>query len=319
MLVYLFMLVGLLLAVVVLCGHAAKAREQLCVVAIFKNESQILKEWVQHYQQEGVAHFFLIDNGSTDDYLSVLAPYIQQKVVTLRIDPKRHAQAELYNTHCLAAVKRYEWVLVCDLDEFVYARRGFRTIEEYLTVLPDEVSQVFIPWKFFGASGFDTLDKPQPDSVVQNFTGRLNYDRPAPPLLSRPNQIIKKNGRLYTIKKCIARTRNIRALEIHYCRLTTGVTIDATGSSVSPSDEYVAINERILVDSYLHLNHYVIQSLDWFTRVKMTRGDSNGFSDTLRDREYFRSFDINEKKDTELNAKKKLSGASRFGTVARSG
>jgi hypothetical protein len=275
-------------------------------VAIFKNEAHILKEWLQHYRRQGVDHFFLIDNGSTDVYLPILSPYIYQKTLTLSIDPTRNEQTALYNRYCLSTVKTFDWVLVCDLDEFVYARRGYSTITEYLTSLAASVSQVIIPWKLFGSNGFDTIDKPQPTNVVKNFTRRIDYDRAEPPPLSRPGQVIKgDDSTLYTLKKSINRTKNLKALDIHYCHLRAGTAVDATGTA-HPLAEYTKINETILAESFLHLNHYVIQSLDWFTRVKMTRGDSNGYSDTLRNREYFVSYDINEKEDTELANRKKL-------------
>ena len=41
----------------------------LSLIAIFKNESHILKEWIEHYINEGVDKFYLIDNGSTDNYI----------------------------------------------------------------------------------------------------------------------------------------------------------------------------------------------------------------------------------------------------------
>ena len=44
----------------------------LCLVAIFKNESHILKEFITHYIKQGVDHFFLIDNGSNDNYSDIL-------------------------------------------------------------------------------------------------------------------------------------------------------------------------------------------------------------------------------------------------------
>ena len=40
----------------------------LSIIAMFKNESYIIEQWIQHYLLEGVNHFYLIDNGSTDDY-----------------------------------------------------------------------------------------------------------------------------------------------------------------------------------------------------------------------------------------------------------
>lgn len=41
---------------------------KLSVLAIFKNETMIIEEWMNHYLNEGVEHFYLIDNGSSDDY-----------------------------------------------------------------------------------------------------------------------------------------------------------------------------------------------------------------------------------------------------------
>ena len=37
------------------------------VMAIMKNETDVLREWIQHYRWQGVDKIFLIDNGSTDD------------------------------------------------------------------------------------------------------------------------------------------------------------------------------------------------------------------------------------------------------------
>jgi len=39
----------------------------LCLVAIFKNESYILEEYINHYIRQGVDKIFFIDNGSDDD------------------------------------------------------------------------------------------------------------------------------------------------------------------------------------------------------------------------------------------------------------
>ena len=59
-----------------------KQQYYLSIVAIFKNESWILKEWIEHYLNQGVDHFFLIDNGSTDNYHTILQPYIDNKQVS---------------------------------------------------------------------------------------------------------------------------------------------------------------------------------------------------------------------------------------------
>ena len=43
----------------------------LSVFAVFKNKSHIFRERITHYLKEGVDHFYLFDNGSTDNYVSV--------------------------------------------------------------------------------------------------------------------------------------------------------------------------------------------------------------------------------------------------------
>ena len=35
-----------------------------------------------------------------------------------------------------ALQKETEWLIVCDLDEFIYSRKGFETISSYLRSLP---------------------------------------------------------------------------------------------------------------------------------------------------------------------------------------
>ena len=45
---------------------------------MFKNESYIIEQWIQHYLLEGVNHFYLIDNGSTDDYECKIKKYMNK-------------------------------------------------------------------------------------------------------------------------------------------------------------------------------------------------------------------------------------------------
>ena len=47
----------------------------LSIVAMFKNESSIIKQWIKHYIEENVEHFYLIDNGSTDNYENEIKEY----------------------------------------------------------------------------------------------------------------------------------------------------------------------------------------------------------------------------------------------------
>jgi len=246
----------------------------LCLLAVFKNEAHILKEWVDHYIKEGVDKFFLINNNSTDNFYDVLLPYINNGTVSLSNDSREHSQLAIYNDH-IHVCKQYKWVIVCDLDEFIYARKDFKRIKRYLKSLDDKVSQICIPWKMFGSNGYDSYDKPQPSSVIHSFTKRKH-----------DNGIINS--------KSIVKTQYLKKIDIHEHRVVGGVQYN------DPKNRFfMPINEEILQNSCLHLNHYAVQSLDWFMRVKATRGACDN-QINIRDENYFRNFDHNDMEDLEL-------------------
>jgi hypothetical protein len=256
----------------------------LAVVAIFKNESNIMKEWIEHYLKEGVNHFFLIDNGSNDNYLTILHPYITNGLVDLIVDDKKYAQVEHYEKY-KNSCKQYKWVAIVDFDEFIYSRLTFPTIVSYLNSLSSNIDQIIIPWKMFGSGGHIA----QPNGVINNFIMRQNYN------------ITKR-----IMSKTIIRGDSLLKFEVHVSRSSNTHKIairpdlhDTHRGADQP------INEEILKKSALHLNHYAIQSLEWFQHVKMTRGDvASPDVDTIRNMDYFKAYDHKDMIDNELKMKK---------------
>ncbi len=146
---------------------------QLSVISQFKNESINLQEWLTHYTSQGVDHFYLIDDDSTDAYQPILKPFQQKQMITLVRSLGRHQQVRNYNYFFKDLVrKQSKWVIVCDLDEFVYSHKG-TTIKNYLQTVPDNIGEIMIPWKMFGSNNHIQ----QPRSVRASFTKRANYDR----------------------------------------------------------------------------------------------------------------------------------------------
>src|SRR5688572_26757909 len=48
----------------------------LAIGAMIKNAGRYLREWIEFHLLQGVRRFYLYDDGSTDDSLQVLAPYV---------------------------------------------------------------------------------------------------------------------------------------------------------------------------------------------------------------------------------------------------
>lgn len=271
----------------------------LSVVSIFKNESDIMKEWIEHYLMEGVDHFYLIDNGSTDNYQEILEPYIKEQLVDLNIDNRPHLQEKHYNSYYLDKVKKEsEWVIIVDFDELIYSRKQFKTISDYLKSLLQNVAQVYVTWKLFGSNGLIQ----QPNSCIHDFTMRTKYDH------------VKTNGMIDTeriLTKTIVKTKYLIKMSIHFSVVdptnTREITSDNQDIPPVQSDTFKKISEEILQKSFLHCNHYPIQSYEWFKKIKMSRGSaSSEKNDKIRTIEYYNSFDShsNQVSDKELSMKR---------------
>jgi len=263
--------------------------------AIFKNEAWNLKEWLDHYIDQGVEHFYLINNASTDDFHHILRPYIDQGLVTLFHETRAHTQVASYNQYILPHAKQEtEWLILCDLDEFIYARRNYSTILEYLLTLSTDVSVVSIPWKMFGSSGHK--DHPK-SGIIQNFTYRKLYNGQGstPLMMNDPSMMYLKT---------ISRPARISQLGIHEQEPTHGRCIRSDGTTIKCNTTLDKINETLLENAALHLNHYAIQSRDFFFTIKTSRGDSMSDKNP-RNEAYFQRYDWNERKDTELAIQKK--------------
>jgi hypothetical protein len=286
----------------------------LSVIAIFKNESLIIKEWIEHYLCEGVNHFYLIDNDSTDNYSEILRPYISEGLIDLQIDKRSHMQTEHYNSHYLKKIKEQsEWIIIVDLDEFIYSRGKFRTIVEYLKTQPDTTSQIYVPWKMFGSNGHIE----QPSECARNFTMRNRYNLTKTCSMSDNERILTKT---------VVRTKYLLTFGIHFSFLCENKGTEITSDNKPLSGKEPAylqpINENILTQSALHCNHYPIQSFNWYKLIKMTRGSASTVDhDKVRTYEYYNNYDSNcELDDKELALKWDLKiyyGQNKFIDVTR--
>ena len=223
----------------------------LCIVAIFKNEGHALHEWIDHYLKEGVDKFFLVDNGSNDGY--DIQEYIEKGIVELEINPKKHAQVELYNYY-LKKAKQYKWVMVVDLDEFMYARNGYKTIKDYLRSIKPEVDQIKVPMKYFGSSGHIK----QPKSIINGFTKR------------RYLHDVRDNIPDFTDVKSIVRGKSLIHLGVHVHQINNSIVITPK-KEISILNIFETISEKSLKTCHLHLNHYSVQSWEFYKNVKMKR------------------------------------------------
>ncbi len=126
-------------------------RYKFSVCAIFKDEAPFLKEWIELNHLVGVDHFYMYNNNSSDNYLEVLNPYINDGLVTLVDFPYDHAQFQAYKNFYEKYRSETQWVGFIDIDEFL-CPNSHLTLKEWIK--PYETYPVIqIYWKMFGTSG----------------------------------------------------------------------------------------------------------------------------------------------------------------------
>ncbi len=97
----------------------------LAFVAIMKNEAPYIKEWLDYHLLAGVNHFYILNNGNSEEFKNILQPYIDKNIVTLfpkRDSKGREGQIIRYND----VIKKYKffcrYMAFIDGDEFIFPK-----------------------------------------------------------------------------------------------------------------------------------------------------------------------------------------------------
>lgn len=203
-----------------LSGSICAYDYDVAICTIFKDCAPYLKEWIEFHRMLGVEHFFLYDNSSTDEPLTVLAPYIQNGVVTLTMWPTRNQEkwgkgryAWVFTTqkaayeHCATLAKdKVKWLAFIDSDEFITPLQH-PSIPAMLESR-DDLSAYSLQWLVYGTS--NVYEIPADHLMIELLTLRA-YDR----------HKINKHF------KVIVKPEKIKNLEgaPHGCRLLVGAKV----------------------------------------------------------------------------------------------
>jgi len=254
-----------------------KPKYHLSVAAIFKNESRILKEWIEHYFLHGVEHIYLINDHSMDDFLAVLSPYLQEGKITLFQHTEewshyRGRQKDMYNHFFLPIVKAREtkWLIMVDIDEYLWSPMSMDL--KWTLQTAEHLAQIQVRSIYFGSNGFEK----QPEWIVPSFTRRENVNCSSE----------MGNGEEIGTKYIINTDYVFDSLTIHHAIFTNPEEIKEAG-------KFIVVGEP-----HLRLNHYSCQSREYWDQIKCTRGDSDRWR--IRVPADFEAIDRNEVEDIGL-------------------
>jgi len=204
----------------------------LSVCAVYKNEAPYLREWIEFHRLVGVEHFFLYNHRSTDEHREMLAPYLEEGVVSLRDwDAELLDQREVYD-HCLEEHgHRSRWIAFIDLDEFLFSPSG-PSVPEVLREY-EGWPGIGVNWAVFGTSGHE---RRPPGLVIENYLMRVEH--PA-------NRFIKS---------IVDPSRALRCIMIHDFEYDALMTMDENHYPVH------SVRSKSVSFSRLRINHYLTKS-----------------------------------------------------------
>ncbi len=238
------------------------------IAACFKNEHHCIEEWIEHYKFHGVDHLYLINDFSTPEYLPIIQKYIDDGYVTLFhndiVTKQVGRQNMIYDKYLTNILHETTWLGIIDLDEFLYSPSEINL--KNILKKYEEYSAIEVQWIFFGSNGHIT----QPKSLVEGFTMRAKLNQ--------------ENAEFQSFKTII-KTNSFINFNIHKSS-TNGNRIVLTQES-----------------NDLLINHYNIQSWEFYSKIKATRGDCDNWFEHInrkRNRELFDKYDLNQELDDRL-------------------
>jgi len=268
----------------------------LAMASLLRNEGPYIIEWLEFHLRMGFERFYIAENGSTDDSLARLEPYVLRGVVTLveqrigRRDGSPKGTQVLTNNKMLDRARKdgVRWLGFMDIDEFVYPRDDGETLLGILSRYDATVGAVGISMLNFDHNGLvHKSDAP----VIERFTHRRRHDDP----------FKGTRGAAFSRSKSIVRVESCPDMEIHNPGwLRPGkVFVDVDGRPISKTRQK---GERAKVHKYgytpyihgkaivaphdgpIRLNHYYCKSRQEFDEKNQRNGLWDSKASTWDDR-----------------------------------
>ena len=232
----------------------------VALVASLYNEGHYLKEWIDYHLLAGVNHFYLYNNGSTDNYDEIVKPYVEKGLVTSINYPGE----ALYFTRYYDAVFKYRflcrYMAFIDGDEFIFPQNNKtigEVVDEILTDIP-EAGGLAINWQFYGSNYQDKADYTR--GVLERFTRRA-LKNSAPIINGSPNgNAVVKN------------IVNPRCVKYFGCPHNISYFLGRNGVNSDGKPVYRMYNAPVLHDKIV-INHYHTKSREEYF-LRKSGGDS---------------------------------------------
>jgi len=224
------------------------------IVAIAKNESCFVEEWINYHRVVGFDRIYLYDNGGPEDESLDFLMEKYSDLVTLTKLPGPGRQSAAYRHFCEHYKNETRWVAFIDLDEFIVFHKhanaaGF--LSEF-----EGLETIGLTWLMFGHSGHE---KRPTGLVMDDYTWRYPFSFPQVKTLCLASAVTE-----------ILSVHNVN----HKARLINGFDLEGA-DKVSVLSEGNRFRTDLDTTATVSINHYFSRSLEDIAN-KLSRGSAAG-------------------------------------------
>lgn len=256
--------------------------------SIQRDRSPWLLEWLEFHSLQGIQHFYLYLHHATDQDLALVRSLRDRYSITVYTVNAAVYQPQLRAyQHCLDHHgHEFDWCAFIDADEFLFDSQGQSIPTVMAQYQYQDLSALAVYWRVFGTSGH--VHEPQ---------GRITDTHPWRAAL---DHWINRHF------KSVVRGHQGGSVRVSNCAHwfhTLGGTKDCLLrpiEQVHRSDEGHVLSPWQPDHHRLAINHYALQSVEYWLKVKQRQGSADQLGHELRTWAWFRDYDQNSEWDTSL-------------------
>jgi hypothetical protein len=252
---------------------------ELGIVAMFRNEANYLKEWIEYHHMLGVDHFLLYNDRSVDHWAEVLEPYIDSNLVEV-IEWSALPGVGIFPVHQTAAYRdglrrskgNTKWLAFIDIDEFILPKKN-ATILECLNQFFSTADGVYICWRNFGTNNV--------------------YIHPGEPILM---QLTAASFPLYSMNasgKSIVKVDEVVIDQVwspHHLVLEQGAQYyNGSGQPIYFKENDLQVDPQHTSD-YIQINHYAMRDESFYHNVRIPKAVSGEYGNLNLLKEWYQTF-----------------------------
>lgn len=241
-----------------------------CVVALAKYESPYIKEWVDHQIQLGFDHIIIGDNNNDyrENLMYVLNDYVcDNKVTIINIQNPNINQLNFYKHVYENLVGKYDWVLFCDIDEFLYLN-NYDNVNDYLNSDSfNNFDVIKINWKLMSNNGYlIEIFKP----VKERFTEEIKDCEFIDGNINDDNIYVNNSVKSF-YRTNLNIIPQVHCTECYYENIRY---CDCEGNEIIDQENFPNWSQynKVINYSEAYIKHFVTKSLEEYVKYKMKRG-----------------------------------------------